>query len=226
MDTRSMMGFLKALEENNERDWFHANKGWYQEASGTFESLVAMLMLAVQSFDANIPVLPAKELTFRLMRDTRFSHDKRPYNPSFRAHIGRAGKKPIPCDYYISLMPGDRSFLGGGLFASVFSDATRLIRDAIAADGEGFLAAVEASGLEVKGEALKRVPKEYDPSLPQAEYLKNKSWYLEAPAPDALLYDPDAFVEAAAQRYRRMMPLNAFLNRALEGFVLPQRPRR
>lgn len=224
MDTTNMMAYLAALEANNNREWFHENKAWYQQAKTDFESLVTALMIGVQSFDSNIPLSPAKELTFKLMRDTRFSHDKRPYNAAFRAHIGRAGKLPIPCDYYVSLRPGDQSFLGGGLFAPMFPDATRMIRDAIAEDGEGFAQVVAAMGLPVQGEALKRVPKEYDAALPQAEFLKNKSWYVEYPVTDALVCQPEAFVGEAVAAFTRMQPFNAFLNRALAGFVMPARP--
>ena len=223
MDTGNMMDYLAALDTNNNREWFHANKVWYQEAKETFEMLVTALMIGVRSFDANIPMSPAKELTFKLMRDTRFSHDKRPYNASFRAHIGRAGKLPIPCDYYVSLRPGEGSFLGGGLFAPMFADATRRIRDAIAEKGAEFERIVGEMGYNVQGEALKRVPKEYDATCPQAEYLKNKSWYVEVNIPDALVREPDAFVREAVAVFQRIQPFNTFLNEALDGFVMPTR---
>lgn len=223
MDTARMMHYLAALEVNNNRTWFHAEKAWYDEAKATFEALVCALMEAVRSFDPDMPMLPAKTLTFKLMRDTRFSHDKRPYNAAFRAHIGREGKKPIPCEYYVSLAPGGRSFLGGGLFAAMFPDATRRIRDAIATQGEAFLDIAQALPWPIQGEALQRVPRGYDAALPQAEYLKHKSWYVEAPIPDALVYTPEAFVAEAGQAFARMKPLNDFLNAALAGFELPIR---
>lgn len=53
------------------------------------------------------------DLTFKLVRDTRFSRDKSPYNPAFRAHISSMGKLPIPVGYFIMIKPGNQSFLGG-----------------------------------------------------------------------------------------------------------------
>lgn len=223
MNIQPMMDFLAALEANNSQAWFHDNKAWYQEAKGAFEALVTGLIAGVRAFDSDIPLLMAKDLSFRLMRDTRFSHDKRPYNPAFRAHIGGAGRQPIPCGYYICIRPGDASFVGGGLFASMFADATRRIREAIAEDGPAFLAITGALGIPVQGEKLKRVPREFDPALPQAEYLKHKSWYLQTAVTDELLLHPEQFIGAALAEYTRMKPFNDFLNRSLAGFEMPMR---
>ena len=79
-----------------------------------------------------------------MVRDTRFSHDKSPYNPAFRAHIAPMGKLPVPVGYYLMLKPGGQSFLGGGLFADMFKDATRMVRDYIAEHGGEWEAVVTA----------------------------------------------------------------------------------
>lgn len=221
MNTEVMMHYLAALEVNNTRDWFHGQRAWYTEAKQAFEQLVEALLEAIRAFDPGIPALPAKSLTFKLMRDTRYSHDKRPYNATFRAHIGQEGKLPIPCGYYISLAPGERSFLGSGLFTANFTDATARIRGAIATDGEAFLRMAQALPWPIIGDALKRMPKGFDEALPQAAYLKHKSWYLEAPVGDRLVYTPDAFIREAVRVYRLMKPFNDFLNQALDGFVMP-----
>lgn len=91
MDTQTILSYLKNLNEHNDREWYHAHKTEYKEASALFETLVQELILQIGKFDGNILPREAKELTFKLVRDTRFSHDKSPYNPAFRAHIGRKG---------------------------------------------------------------------------------------------------------------------------------------
>lgn len=226
MDLQPVLTYLTQLEQNNQREWYHAHKQEYQAAKGEFEELVRCLLLEVRQFDGTIPLAEPRELTFKLMRDTRFSHDKSPYNPSFRAHLGPKGKLPIPVGYYLMLRPGDRSFLGGGLFADMFKDATRLVRDAIAADGEGWRRIVTApkfsASFAVGGTALKQVPRGYDAAHPAAEHLKYKSWYLEYPVTDRQLLDP-AFPTFAAEIFAKMQPFNAFLNRALDGFQMPPR---
>ena len=155
------------------------------------------------------------------------SHDKSPYNPSFRAHIASKGKLPVPVGYYLMIKPGDQSFLGGGLFADMFRDATAMIRDYITERGEEFEEIIHAPEFQkhfrVQGTSLKNVPAGYDKEHPQAEYLKFKSWYLEYPVVDEALADAEAFVAEATKLFRIMKPFNDYLNRALEGFQMPER---
>ena len=66
------------------------------------------------------------------------------------------------------------------------------------------------------------MPYGFDPNHPQAEYLKNKSWYLEYPIADEELSDPQ-FVQKAVGVYQAMQPFNNFLNQALEQFQMPAR---
>ena len=120
MDTQTILSYLKNLNEHNDREWYHAHKTEYKEASALFETLVHELILQIGKFDSSILPREAKELTFKLVRDTRFSHDKSPYNPTVRAHIGPEGKLPVPVGYYLMIKPGCQSFLGGGLFANSF----------------------------------------------------------------------------------------------------------
>lgn len=226
MSMKLILDYLSALEENNNREWFHANKEQYQAAGRAFEGWIGDLMLELRRTDSSIPLMEPKELTFKLQRDTRFSHDKSPYNPSFRAHISSKGKLPIPVGYYIMIRPGGQSFLGGGLFADMFQNATTMIRDAISAHGEEWQQILSDPAFQesfaVGGTALKKVPKGYDPAHPQAEYLKNKSWYLEYPISDQQLQEQD-FMQQAVSIFERMQPFNGFLNRALEGFQMPSR---
>ena len=121
---------------NNNREWYHANKGDFKKATAEFEKLLQALMLEIGKFDSSILHNNPKDLTFKIVRDTRFSHDKSPYNPAFRAHISSKGKLPVPVGYYLMIKPGNQSFLGGGLFADMFKDATTMIRDYIAQNGE------------------------------------------------------------------------------------------
>jgi uncharacterized protein (TIGR02453 family) len=220
------LGYLGNLQSNNNREWYTANKEPLKAANGEFELLVAKLMFSIGEFDTSILPCNPKELTFKLVRDTRFSHDKSPYTPRFRACISAGGKMPVPVGYYISIAPGNRSFLGGGLFASMFTDATSRIRDYIADHGDEWEAIVNrpdfSSRFQVKGESLKKVPKEYDPSHPQAAFLKNKSWYLEYPVSDEWIQRED-FAEKATSIFLLMKPFNDFLNLALKGFRFPKR---
>jgi len=224
---KEILEYLSALEQNNNRDWYHDHKAQYQAANENFLGIIQDLIIQIGRNDSAILHNNPKELTFRLTRDTRFSNDKSPYNPAFRAHIAARGKLPVPVGYYIVIRPDNRSFLGGGLFADMFKDATAMVRDAIIKDSNEWESIITNPAFreffEVKGNALKNVPRGYDAEHPQAEYLKNKSWYLEHPIMDEQLLQDD-FVETAAGIYAVMQPFNQFLNHALAAFEMPGRP--
>jgi hypothetical protein len=102
-----------------------------------------------------------------------------------------------------------------------------MIRDYITANGADLEAIVSEKAFvehfTVKGEALKNVPKGYDPAHPQADYLKNKSWYLEYSVSDEEVTDGNRFVAQATLLLRYMKPFNDYLNTALREFTMPSR---
>ena len=227
MDTQVILEYLSSLSMNNNREWYHANKDDYKKANAEFEKLLQTLILKIGEFDSSILHNNPKDLTFKIVRDTRFGHDKSPYNPAFRAHISSRGKLPVPVGYYLMIKPGNQSFLGGGLFADMFKDATRMVRDYISQNGGEWEQIIHEPVFEnyftVRGTALKNVPAGYDKEHPQADYLKFKSWYLEYTFNDDELNDAEMFSEKAAKLFRIMKPFNDYLNRALAGFQMPAR---
>lgn len=227
MGMETVIDYLSGLKENNSRQWYHEHKTEYKAANAEFEEVLQDLIVGIGEFDRSILHNVPRELTFKLVRDTRFSHDKSPYNPSFRAHIASKGKLPIPVGYYIMIKPGGGTFLGGGLFADMFKDATTMIRDYISANPEEWDQIINDDTFQkyftVGGTALKNVPKGYDKEHPQAEYLKNKSWYVEYFIQDEKLRDTKKFIDLAVEVFKAMKPFNDYLNRALAGFTMPER---
>ena len=224
MNIKIIMDYLSELSMNNNREWYHANKEDYKKANAEFEEVLQALMMEIGKFDSSILHNNPKDLTFKIVRDTRFSHDKSPYNPAFRAHISSKGKLPVPVGYYLMIKPGNQSFLGGGLFADVFKEATTMVRDFIVRNGEEWETIIHEPECEkyftVQGTALKNVPAGYGKEHPQAEYLKFKSWYLEYPLKDEELNDTETFLVKAAETFRIMKPFNDYLNKALVDFQM------
>ncbi len=227
MNTQFIIDYLSALSMNNNREWYHANKDDYKKANAEFEELLQTFILEIGKFDSSILHNHPRDLTFKIVRDTRFSHDKSPYNPAFRAHISSKGKLPIPVGYYLMIKPGNQSFLGGGLFADMFKDATTMVRDSIAHNSSQWEKIIHDPAFEkfftVQGTSLKNVPAGYEKDHPQAQYLKFKSWYLEYPIKDVELGNGEAFLTKATELFRIMKPFNDFLNNALAGFQMPAR---
>lgn len=214
----ALFRFLKDLKANNERAWF-------QEHKARFETDARNPMLAfIADFSAPLAKLgrhfsadprPVGGSMFRLHRDTRFSKDKTPYKTHIAAHFpyraAAAGGVHGP-GFYLHLEPG-ASFAGGGLWhpepESLFK-----VRQAIAAQPRAWKA-IRDSGLEIQGDALKRVPQGFPPDHPWAEDLKRKDFYIGTGFTDAQVLAPDfmgAFTGACAQA----VPLVKFLCKALD----------
>ena len=227
MNTELILNYLAELSVNNNREWYHEHKKENKAANEQFEQLVQQLIYGIGEFDQSVLHNVPKELTFKLVRDTRFSHDKSPYNPSFRAHISSMGKLPIPVGYYVMIKPNGSTFLGGGLFADMFSNATAMVRDYIAAHPKELDKIINDAQFKkyftIKGTALKNVPSGYDKEHPQAEYLKFKSWYTEYFMTDEEVADSESFVKKSVEIFKEMKPFNDYLNTALKGFKMPTR---
>lgn len=227
MNTSCILQYLTDLKANNDREWYHAHKEEYKAANAEFESIIQSLIFRIGEFDSSVLNNEPKSLTFKLNRDTRFSRDKSPYNPAFRAHISSMGKLPVPVGYYLMLKPDNQSFLGGGLFADMFKDATAMVRDYITLHGDEWDQIIGAPDFRkhftVQGTALKKVPAGYDKEHPQSEFLKFKSWYLEYPIRDEELDNAETFITKAAELFQIMKPFNDYLNKALAGFQMPSR---
>lgn len=221
-----MLEFLADLRENNSLDWMHAHEKRKKEAQAAFLDLVRECIDDLAADEPSLAALEPKSLVFRINRDTRFSDDKSPYNPSFRAHISPAGRTPIPVGYYLQIAPGG-SFAGGGLFAPNFKDAVRMVRDRIGADPRTFLALAEAPAFAERfqfiGMPLKNVPKGYDPESPAAEYLKCKCWSIEEHFDDAVVADDETCRRALRKSFEAMRAFNGYVNEALTGFEMPAR---
>ena len=227
MNTRLIFQYLSDLRDNNNREWYHAHKAENKAANAEFEALIRALIHGIGEFDGSVLHNEPKNLTFKLVRDTRFSRDKSPYLPAFRAHISSQGKLPVPVGYYLMIKPDHQSFLGGGLFADMFKDATAMVRDYIVENGDEWERILGAPAFRehftVRGLALKNVPAGYDKGHPQAEYIKFKSWYLEYPLRDEAFDDAERFLAQATELFRIMKPFNDYLNRALVDFRMPVR---
>ncbi len=226
MNTPLIMDFLTELQQNNTLEWMKENKEAATAAKLEFENLVEAFIARLSEFDPSVGSRQARDLTFRLNRDTRFSKDKSPYRAAFRAHISSAGKLPIPAGYFLNLAPGG-SFLGGGVFASQFPQATEMVRSYLVSHDGEFMKIVShpdfAENFTVIGEALKRVPKGFDEAHPLAEYLKHKAWAVEYHVSDEQVRDGERFLDAAVELFRKMKPFNDYLNAALTDFVMPRR---
>jgi uncharacterized protein (TIGR02453 family) len=111
---KHILDFLKDLSSNNTREWFEMNKPVYNKVKADFENFVNEIIAEIQRFDPSLGSLQAKDCTFRIYRDVRFSHDKSPYKTNIGAFMAKGGRKSAGSGYYLHIEPG-KSFVGGGI---------------------------------------------------------------------------------------------------------------
>ena len=116
MFQQSTIQFLKNLAKNNNKIWFDGHRNDYLAAKNDYENFVSSLIKKIAVFDPDVKELQAKDCTFRINRDIRFSKDKTPYKVNMGASLNKGGKKSIYAGYYFHLEPGNKSFAGGGLW--------------------------------------------------------------------------------------------------------------
>ena len=73
MDVSVIFQFLKDLAANNNREWFQGHKDEYLKAQKEFEELLTAIIARISLFDESIVGIQAKDCTYRIYRDSRFS---------------------------------------------------------------------------------------------------------------------------------------------------------
>jgi uncharacterized protein (TIGR02453 family) len=219
MIQRHTFYFLKELVENNNREWFQANKRRYEAARDNVIEFTGEWIKLLHKIDPSIDdALDAKKCVMRIYRDIRFRIDKTPYKNNFGISIPTKGLKAGRAEYYLQISPGN-SFIAGGYWMPE-KDHLKAIRQEIdynagelkqIIDDAGF---IELFGEFRKQEQLKSVPREYSAENENVELLKLKSFVAFHQLKDEELLLKDAVVEVAAI-CSKIYPLNAFLNNAL-----------
>lgn len=220
MISQKTFQFLKDLSNNNNRPWFQANKDRYEEARANFEEFISTLILEIASFDPPIGVLEAKRSIFRIYRDTRFSHDKRPYKTNFGAHlVAYESKVHDRAGYYFHLQPGN-CFLAGGAYLPP-APWLKAIRNAIDQKGKNFMKILDHPDFkkyfgEMEGEKLKTTPRDYPADHPFIELLRYKSFLAVHNLNDKDTLS-EKFLTFSAEVFKALKPFDDFLNKSLES---------
>lgn len=217
MPLSNIYNFLIKLSENNNREWYHANKELYYKAKTDFELFIDNIIPKIIHIDKQIMPMRAKDCIFRIFRDTRFSKDKTPYKTNMGAFIANGGRKGGNPGYYIHIEPG-ASMAAGGMYMPP-SDKLKAIRNEIYNFPEDLKTIilnkrfVETFG-EIYGEKLKTAPKGFPKDFPDIELLRFKSYTVFES-----LSDEDILNENIENKilgvFEVMKPFNQFLNRAL-----------
>jgi uncharacterized protein (TIGR02453 family) len=219
---KTTLSFLKELKKNNTKEWFDTNRKKYEAAKADFAALTNSVIEALGKKDPFIASLQAKDCTFRINRDVRFSKNKDPYKTNMGMYLSRGGKKSVFSGYYFHVEPGGNSFMGGGLYMPE-PDVIKKVRQEIDYNWEEFDKIISQKKFKAtygtlqreEGMVLSREPKGYEKDNPAIEYIKLKSWVATTPVTDQLLTS-DQLVKEIVDSFTTLHPMITFLNHALE----------
>jgi len=219
---KSTLGFLKELKKNNTKEWFDTNRKKYEAAKADFAALTNAVIHGLGKKDPFVASLLAKDCTFRINRDVRFSKNKDPYKTNMGMYLSRGGKKSLFSGYYFHLEPSGNSFMGGGLYMPE-PDVIKKVRQEIDYNWDEFSKIIKQKKFKTvykelqreEGMVLTREPKGYEKDNPAIEYIKLKSWVATAPVTDQLLTS-EHLVKEIVGAFETLQPMIEFLNKALE----------
>lgn len=215
----SSLKFLKDLKKNNNKPWFESHRNQFESTKADFLSMVGLVIKAISTFDKPIGRLEAKNCTFRINRDVRFSKNKAPYKNNMAAYFNKDGKKGLGSGYYLHIEPG-KSFVAGGIWMPEPAILAG-IRQEIDYSFDDWKKIVENKTFKtifpegITGDALTRPPKGYEETNPAIEYIKRKSFIVTRPFTDTDVQGKN-FVNEVAKTFKAMKPLIDFLNIVVE----------
>ena len=163
---------------------------------------------------------------FRIYRDTRFSHNKKP----LKTHAGavfrtRQLPKPRGAGLYFE-MAGEWVWIGGGMWRPEPPELV-CIREHIADTWPAIQSLTRAASFrrrfeELSGDTMTRVPRGYRTDHPAADYLKHRQFYGGAEFPASLAHSK-AFYPTLLATFKALIPLVRFLNEPLVIASTPSR---
>jgi uncharacterized protein (TIGR02453 family) len=209
--------FLNELEENNNREWFNENKPRYEAAKEDFIEFMNALLQNLAPMEPALAQQKAKDTLFRIYRDVRFSHDKRPYKDHLCAYLTAEGRKSIKPGWYIHIRGRNKSFLAGGLWMPP-APQLKALRQEIDYNLAEFEAILHAPAFKkffgkIEGDQLKSAPKGYAADHPAIDYLKRKSLNVAHALTDKQVASP-GFLDHCTEVLQAMKPVNDFFLRA------------
>jgi len=174
--------FLEELAENNNRDWFAANKSRYEDLVRT-PALAFIKAVGEQLADISPHFrADARKMggsLMRVYRDSRFSKDKTPYKTNIGIQFRHeAGKDVHAPGYYLHISAAE-CFVGVGTWHPP-ADALYKIRDLIANEPDLWLEARDdpqvSRWFRLAGESLKTAPPGFDKTHPVINDIKRKDF--------------------------------------------------
>lgn len=219
------LNFLKDLRDNNNREWFNANKQRFKdELQAPSVQLVATLGSRLQDHFPEIIydlAVNGSGSLMRIYRDTRFSKDKTPYKENIAIGFSAGAKKKMAKPSF-GIQIGANS---AGLMAGQFGfdkEQLKQYRDAVSdiKHGQAMLDAIQqvqsAGEYTINGAHYKRVPRGYEPLNDERDpYLLYNGLWASYETMPAKIVTSDEFVDTVIHHFVTMSPIQQWLQEVL-----------
>jgi uncharacterized protein (TIGR02453 family) len=217
--TSAYFSFFEDLAANNNTLWFQSQRARFvRDVKDPFERFVGDCLVSLAKRDVRYSDVMAKQLTFRLNRDVRFSPDKSAYKLHMSAVLSPQGKKAPVADMYVHFGPGE-SLFAGGLY---MPDSAQLAkaRKAIVRDPKRVAKLLAAKKFvdmygEIHGDELRGAPRGMKAEAEEIPLLKKKQFYFEQALKRKDVIG-EGLVERVVEAYDAGAPIVAFFKAALK----------
>ena len=209
--TKEVVGFLKELKANNNREWFAENKKRFKAVESVAKEFYNSLMEELNTHDEI-----EKLKMFRIYRDVRFSKDKSPYQPHFAGSFARAGAHRRG-GYYLRVRPGE-SFIAVGFWQPNPKDLLR-IRKEFERDSSEIREIINQKAFkniwgDMVGEEVKTAPKGFKKEDPNIDLIRKKAFIFVRNFSDKEVVQAD-FMKTVNDSFKAIRPYFDYMSEVL-----------
>jgi uncharacterized protein (TIGR02453 family) len=212
---KSTLTFLKKLTQNNNREWFNANRHLYKQAKENVEQFTDDLITKMNQHDV-IDTPSGRKALYRIYNDVRFHNDKTPYNPRFAGYLKRV-KPMFRGGYYLWIKPGASRVACG--FGHPSSDDLKRIREDISLNLDDWKKLLKTKSIvstfgAMQGDRVKTAPRGFSPDDPAVDLLRYKQYWFECSFTDKEVTSPD-FLLKLNRTYKSIRPFFDYMSDVL-----------
>ncbi|XLS27473.1 DUF2461 domain-containing protein [Flavobacteriaceae bacterium M23B6Z8] len=211
MISSSLLKFLSALENHNDRDWFEEHKAEFKEHQETFKKFNQELLIKMNAHDE----LEGMKI-FRIYRDVRFSKNKAPYKTHFASSFKRV-KPAYRGGYYMQIKPGS-SFIATGFWDPVKEDLLR-IRKELELDASEFQEIVTNETFvkkwgSLEGDEVKTAPKGFAKEHENIALIRKKQFIFTKSFSDKEVTSTN-FIDQVNESFKAIRPFFDYMTEVL-----------
>ena len=213
--------FLAGLRDHNEKAWFEAHRGDYEQAflepAAAFAEALAPRLRKIEP-DVNVEPRVNGSI-MRINRDIRFSKDKSPYKDHLDLWFWTGDRKGWDSSGFFFRLAADRLLLGAGMHRFE-ADALARYRAAVRDERRGAaltatVAKIRKAGYEVGTESYKKVPSGVPADHPRAALLRHGGLHAGWEGEHPTVLGTSAFVDFVAKHFAAVAPVHRWLRTSL-----------